>query len=97
MTDANGLYLFDRLPPGVYQVCFEVGTIPSGYVITTKDASGSTRANGSDAGADGCAVSTTLAPGQRDLDWDAGIWKTPPPSSTRRLQGRRLRASRSCR
>ena len=28
---------------------------------------------------DGCAVSTVLAPGQRDLDWDAGIWKTPPP------------------
>jgi uncharacterized repeat protein (TIGR01451 family) len=80
-TDASGLYLFDRLPPGTYRVCFEVGTIPSGYALTTKDASGATRANGSDAGADGCASSTALAPGQRDLDWDAGIWKPPPPSA----------------
>src|SRR6185295_16371752 len=77
VTDANGLYLFDRLPPGTYNVCFEVGTIPSGFGLTTKDAPGSTRANGSDAGADGCAISTVLAPGQRDLDWDAGIWKAP--------------------
>jgi uncharacterized repeat protein (TIGR01451 family) len=80
-TDANGLYLFDRLPAGTYSVCFEVGTIPSGYSLTIKDASGSTRANGSDAGADGCASSTVLAPGQRDLDWDAGIWKPSTPSS----------------
>jgi uncharacterized repeat protein (TIGR01451 family) len=78
-TDANGLYLFDRLPAGGYRVCFDVATIPPGYTLTTKDASGSTRANGSDAGADGCADSTTLAPGQRDLDWDAGIWKAPAP------------------
>jgi uncharacterized repeat protein (TIGR01451 family) len=79
LTEANGLYLFDRLPAGTYTICFEVGTIPPGYELTVKDAPGATRANGSDAGADGCAVSTTLAPGQRDLDWDAGIWKTPPP------------------
>ena len=52
-------------------------TIPSGFSLTTKDAPGSTRADGSDAGADGCAISTVLAPGQRDLDWDAGIWKAP--------------------
>jgi uncharacterized repeat protein (TIGR01451 family) len=81
VTNASGLYLFDRLPAGTYQVCFEVATIPPGYVTTTKDASGSTRANGSDAGTDGCAVSTALTPGQRDLDWDAGIWKSPPPPS----------------
>jgi uncharacterized repeat protein (TIGR01451 family) len=80
-TDAGGLYLFDRLPAGTYHVCFEVGTIPSGYALTTRDASGATRANGSDAGTDGCASSAVLAPGQRDLDWDAGIWKAPPPSA----------------
>jgi len=77
-TDANGLYLFDRLDAGTYHDCFLVPTIPAGYVLTIKDAPGSTRANGSDAGTDGCAVSTTLAPGQRDLDWDAGIWQAPP-------------------
>jgi uncharacterized repeat protein (TIGR01451 family) len=81
VTDADGLYLFDRLPPGTYNVCFELSTIPSGFSLTTKDSSGSTRANGSDAGADGCAVSTVLAPGQRDLDWDAGIWKASTPSN----------------
>jgi uncharacterized repeat protein (TIGR01451 family) len=26
-------------------------------------------------------VSTVLAPGQRDLDWDAGIWKASTPSA----------------
>ena len=81
MTDANGLYLFDRLAAGTYNVCFDVSTIPSGFSLTTRDSSGSTRANGSDAGTDGCAVSTALAPGQRDLDWDAGIWKASTPSS----------------
>jgi uncharacterized repeat protein (TIGR01451 family) len=81
VTDASGLYLFDRLPPGTYNVCFELSTIPSGFSLTTKDSSGSTRANGSDAGSDGCAVSTVLAPGQRDLDWDAGIWKASTPSN----------------
>lgn len=81
VTDANGLYLFDRLPAGTYSVCFDASTIPSGFSLTTKDASGSTRADGSDAGADGCAVQTSLAPGQRDLDWDAGIWKASTPSS----------------
>ena len=78
VTDASGLYLFDRLPPGAYRVCFEVGTIPAGYTLTIRNAPGATRADGSDAAADGCADATTLAPGQRDLDWDAGIWKAPP-------------------
>jgi uncharacterized repeat protein (TIGR01451 family) len=76
VTDANGLYLFDNLNAGTYRVCFDVATIPAGYEITPRNSPGSTRANGSDAGADGCADSTVLAPGQRDLDWDAGIWKT---------------------
>jgi uncharacterized repeat protein (TIGR01451 family) len=81
-TDANGLYLFDRLPAGTYHVCFAVPTIPAGYVITVRDAPGATRANGSDAGPDGCAVSTTLTPGQRDLDWDMGIWQAPTTPTT---------------
>jgi uncharacterized repeat protein (TIGR01451 family) len=84
VTDANGLYLFDRLNAGSYHVCFDVATIPAGYALTTRNSNGSTRANGSDAGTDGCADSTVLAAGQRDLDWDAGIWKAPatPPGGT---------------
>ncbi|HEY3613743.1 MAG TPA: SdrD B-like domain-containing protein [Gaiellales bacterium] len=76
VTDANGLYLFDGLNAGTYHVCFDLATIPAGYEITPRNSPGSTRANGSDAGTDGCADATALAPGQRDLDWDAGIWKT---------------------
>ena len=30
VTDASGLYLFDRLPAGTYSVCFEVGDAPVG-------------------------------------------------------------------
>ena len=80
-TNAAGLYLFDRLNPGNYKVCFVPGTIPPGYVFTLKNAPGSTRANGSDAGSSGCTDTIGLAAGQRDLDWDAGIWKTPAPPS----------------
>ena len=78
-TNAAGLYLFDRLNPGNYKVCFVPSTIPPGYEFTIKDAPGSTRANGSDANATGCTDTISLAAGQRDLDWDAGIWKTPVP------------------
>ena len=62
-TDASGLYLFDRLNPGNYKVCFVPTTIPPGYVFTTKDAPGSTRANGSDAERDGCTDTISLAAG----------------------------------
>ena len=37
-TDANGLYLFDRLDAGTYHVCFLLPTIPAGYMLTIKDA-----------------------------------------------------------
>ena len=80
VTDANGLYLFDRLPAGHLQRLLRGRHDPVGLrAHRRRTRRGSTRANGSDAGANGCTVSTTLAPGQRDLDWDAGIWKTPPP------------------
>jgi uncharacterized repeat protein (TIGR01451 family) len=82
VTDAAGLYLFDNLNAGTYHVCFDVATLPAGYELTPRNAGGSTRANGSDAAANGCADATVLAPGQRDLDWDAGIWKTTATSGT---------------
>ena len=100
VTDANGLYLFDRLPAGHLQRLLR-GRARSRRATSsrTKDAPGATRANGSDAGANGCTASTTLSPGQRDLDWDAGIWKTPPPPRRLRPAAPRppLPASRSWR
>ncbi len=36
MTDENGWYLFDELPPGTYRVNVDEGTLPAGaYVLTT--------------------------------------------------------------
>ena len=48
-TDANGNYLFDGLTPGQYRVDFDLGTLPAGFAVTTKDAAGSTDTNDSDA------------------------------------------------
>ena len=44
-TDANGHYVFDNLLPGQYVVKFALGS----SLITTKNASGSTTSNDSDA------------------------------------------------
>ena len=97
VTDANGLYLFDRLPPGTYNVCFEVGTIPSGFSLTTKDAPGSTRANGSDAGADGCAVSTVAGARPARSRLGRGHLEGAAPPAAAAPRPRREAATRSSR
>ena len=69
-TDANGLYLFGNLTPGDYQVMF---VPPAGQVFTLPD-QGANDALDSDANpATGKTVVFTLAPGQIDLTWDAGL------------------------
>ncbi|KOV15433.1 hypothetical protein ADK60_27850, partial [Streptomyces sp. XY431] len=35
-TDANGLYLFDNLPDGTYQVQFDLTTLPQGAKVTSR-------------------------------------------------------------
>jgi len=37
LTDSNGNYLFDQLPPGDYYVGFQLSTLPAGYVVTLPD------------------------------------------------------------
>ena len=72
MTDANGNYLFDDLPPGTYWV--EFSDLPQGYRATIVDA-GSNDANDSDA--DPLTYSTpakTITSGDEDLTLDMGIF-----------------------
>ncbi len=39
-TNNNGYYLFNNQVPGDYFVCFNLTTIPSGYVVTLQDTTG---------------------------------------------------------
>ncbi|GGU51282.1 SdrD B-like domain-containing protein [Lentzea flava] len=76
-TGADGKYLFDQLPNGTYQVCFDLSTAPAeyaGYLLTRLNA-GADDAKDSDADpATKCTHTTTLGPDKReDLTLDAGI------------------------
>ncbi|MBT9499105.1 MAG: carboxypeptidase regulatory-like domain-containing protein, partial [Zoogloea sp.] len=71
-TDASGNYLFDKLAAGSYKV--QVVT-PSGYIVTTKDASVATDATDSDIDASGISGLYTLTQGSNNLTVDAGFYK----------------------
>ena len=70
MTDANGYYLFDNLPPGDYHIEF---VLPEGYVFSPQN-QGTDGAVDSDPNAAGVAACTTLYPGEHDPTWDAGLY-----------------------
>ena len=76
-TDANGAYLFDDLPEGNYYVVFDLNTLPSGFVVTTQDASGVTEDKDSDADPTSGQTRSTghLNPGDSDLDLDMGLYR----------------------
>ncbi|MDO9226346.1 MAG: SdrD B-like domain-containing protein [Pseudomonadota bacterium] len=72
VTDTDGEYLFDDLPPGDYIV--EVIT-PTAYFVTQKDA-GSNDAKDSDIDPlTGRTIVTTLSGGEYDMTWDAGLYQ----------------------
>ncbi|MBK9928670.1 MAG: carboxypeptidase regulatory-like domain-containing protein [Saprospiraceae bacterium] len=77
-TDANGIYTFNNLPPGTYNVNF--GT-PSGYSATTANAGGNssnsstTDTNDSDP-TGGNVTGIVLAAGENNLGIDAGFNQT---------------------
>jgi hypothetical protein len=77
VTDANGLYLFDGLPPGQYYVVFDLTTLPAGSLVTTPNVSGLPDDQDSDAdpatGRSG--NSQILAAGEEDLTLDMGIYE----------------------
>jgi len=79
LTDENGNYIFTHLSAGEYSVEFR--DIPYGHLITTKDTNGNeSDLNDSDVSinADEKVVTevTLLTPGENDLSWDMGIYKT---------------------
>ncbi len=71
LTDANGNYLFDQLPPGSYMI--EV-VLPVGYQFSPQDAAAATDATDSDVNiTTGRTVVITLNPADDDRTWDAGV------------------------
>ncbi|MEM7531354.1 MAG: SdrD B-like domain-containing protein [Chloroflexota bacterium] len=77
-TDADGNYLFENLVPGQYQVIFDVSTLPTGYSVTTQDAtSGGVEVDELDSDAEaesGVVAITDFIPSlSADLTLDMGI------------------------
>ena len=66
VTDIKGIYRFDNVPCGTYQVRVEV---PSGYQLTTTNAAGSTTLNDSNPN----PTTVTLTNGTLDLSVDFGL------------------------
>ncbi|MEU0535569.1 SdrD B-like domain-containing protein [Amycolatopsis tolypomycina] len=75
-TGPDGKYLFDSLPDGSYQVCFDVKKLPKEYAdwLWTKQNAGDDTKDSDADPATGCTPVTTLGPAKReDLTLDAGI------------------------
>lgn len=74
LTDDDGLYLFEGLDAGAYEVVFDLATLPFEYKPTVQGASGTSDPSDSDADpATGRTESTTLDWGEHDRTWDMGI------------------------
>ena len=78
-TDDDGLYLFTHLPPGDYQLRFDLTTIPDGYqpVMPNQSPPDSLGSDSFDSDADvesGLTPLTNLVAGEVDRTWDLGIW-----------------------
>lgn len=73
-TDANGSYSFTSLTPGDYYVKF---ILPAGYQFSPKDAANNDLKDSDVDAATGRTVCTSLAAGENDMSWDAGVYKQP--------------------
>jgi len=73
VTGADGSYLFDSLTGGVYFVEFDPSTLPTGYSLTAQGVGGDPAADSDADPATGRTALITLAAGQDDRTWDAGI------------------------
>lgn len=70
-TDAAGRYGFINLVPGDYSVGF---ARPTDYLFSRRDAGGDDTADSDADTTTGRTAITTLAPGENDLTWDAGMY-----------------------
>jgi hypothetical protein len=71
-TGASGEYRFSGLAAGTYEIQF---VLPEGYDFTLANAAGD--ALDSDADLVGLTGAISLATGEIDLTWDAGVYETP--------------------
>jgi len=78
-TDTSGNYLFADLPPGDYQVLFQ---IPNGYVVSPVDvgADDTIDSDGvpTEDGTEALTAPTTLDANESDPTWDLGVYLTDP-------------------
>jgi len=81
VTDGDGNYLFDNLPPGDYSVQFDLATLPADSIITLQDATNDQQpatSDQSDSDVDPTTGETAptdeLAAGEEDLTLDMGIF-----------------------
>jgi|GEM_PF-1178861 len=68
-TDSNGLYLFDDLVDGIYEIHF---VLPTNLVFTTSNQGADTQDSDADP-ITGLTGEITLVLGGNDLTWDAGL------------------------
>ncbi|MCX7818841.1 MAG: DUF2341 domain-containing protein [Kiritimatiellae bacterium] len=74
VTDVNGLYRFDLLQAGTYEVEFDLSTLPAQYKPTVRGPIGGPDPTDSDADVNtGRTGPITLSWGQHDPSWDLGI------------------------
>ncbi|NEQ75143.1 MAG: hypothetical protein F6K23_20105, partial [Okeania sp. SIO2C9] len=75
-TDADGMYKFEDLNPGEeYKVTFS--DLPEGFEFTAQDQGGDDAADSDADPSNGMTDVVILAPGEENLDVDAGIVATP--------------------
>jgi len=84
-TDADGYYLFENLPPGDYQVMFDLDTLPENHKVTEQNATNDQQPTTSDqSDSDGDPVTGLTDPtgplmaGAEYLHLDLGILPIPP-------------------
>jgi uncharacterized repeat protein (TIGR01451 family) len=76
-TNASGYYLFDFLYPGNYYLKF---VDPTGFERTFVNRESNDAVDSDEDGSNGpgTTLTTYLAPGERDMTWDAGFYKCIP-------------------
>ncbi len=78
VTGADGRYSFDKLPDGAYQVCFDLASLPSGYLVSPPNVGSDTADSDADPKT-GCVPQVTMGGAKHeDLTLDLGL---RPPNS----------------